>query len=138
MIPRTPRVTRTDPLLPYTTLVRSRLGDAKVVEAEIGRQPRLLVTVEQRAGTGDVGPFGEALAPPGAVLRHRMVLRQVEGHEARAIFENHPVAARGMPWSSTATTVSSRLAREVASSGREYAPVGGTRRLADGRARRKE
>src|SRR3546814_5887740 len=71
---------RRDAVAPRQLRLRvTRLGDAKVVEAEIGRQPRLLVTVEQRAGTGDVGPFGEALAPPGVVLRHRMVLRQVEG-----------------------------------------------------------
>ena len=43
---------------------------------------RLVVAVEQRLRLGDVGPLGEALAPPVVVFRDRVELRQVEGDQA--------------------------------------------------------
>ena len=61
------------------------LGQPQVVEAEVGGQRRLVVPAEERSGRADVGPLGEAGAPPLVVLRDRMELRQVEGDRARRL-----------------------------------------------------
>ena len=66
-------------------LLSHHLGQAQVVIAQIPCQARLVVAQELRLGLGDVGPLGEALAPPGVVLRERMKLRQVEGQYARRV-----------------------------------------------------
>jgi hypothetical protein len=39
------------------------LGQAEVVEAEVGGKVGLFVSSEPGPGAGDVAPFGEALAP---------------------------------------------------------------------------
>ena len=61
----------------------ARFGQAQIVETEIGGQMRLIMTGEKWTGFGDIDPFGEALAPPGIVLRDGMKLREVESDEAR-------------------------------------------------------
>src|SRR5581483_13468 len=58
------------------------LGDPKIVKTEICRQVRLVMAREQWPRAYDIGPFGKARSPPGVVLRHRMVLGQVEGNRA--------------------------------------------------------
>ena len=63
-------------------LCRARLGQAEVVEAQVGRDVRLIVAGKQRCSARDVGPFGEAPAPPLVVLRSGVKLRQVEGDES--------------------------------------------------------
>ena len=55
------------------------LGNAQVVEAEIGGKSRLLMPAEERPRARDVGPFREARTPPFVVLGDREELRKVEG-----------------------------------------------------------
>ena len=62
-------------------LCLSRFGRPQVVEAEIGRQLGLIVTMKEGLGFADVPPFGEPAAPPGIVLGNRMKLRQMEGDQ---------------------------------------------------------
>ena len=63
-------------------LGRAGLGEAQIVEAQVRRQLGLLVAREARPRPGDVGPLGEALAPPLVVLGGGVVLGQVEGDRA--------------------------------------------------------
>ena len=60
-----------------------RLRNAQVVEPEIGGKMRLIVALELRLRANDVAPFGEALAPPGVVLRNRVELRKIERDQLR-------------------------------------------------------
>jgi hypothetical protein len=53
------------------------LGQAQVIEAQIGRNVGLTVPLEQGPGPGHVGPLGESPPPPSVVLRDRMKLRKV-------------------------------------------------------------
>ncbi len=66
-------------------LRRPGFRDAQVIEAQVRRKVGLIMSGKQRTRLGHVGPFGEALAPPGVILRGRMVLGQVEGDEAGLI-----------------------------------------------------
>src|SRR5262245_6908998 len=52
---------------------------SQVVEAEVGRDVRLIVTAKQRARLRGVRPFRETRTPPFVVLRDRMKLREIEG-----------------------------------------------------------
>src|SRR5262245_53048119 len=61
----------------------AHLWRTQVVEAEVRRQMRLIVAVEERPRLRGVRPLGEASAPPAVVLRNRIELRQVERQEAR-------------------------------------------------------
>src|SRR5687767_1763210 len=56
---------------------------AQVVETEIRWEVRLMVSGELRARAYDVGPLGEALAPPPIILRDRVELGKVECDDAR-------------------------------------------------------
>ena len=64
-------------------LLGARLRHPQVVEAQIRGQARLFVAGELRSRARDVAPLGEALAPPGVVLRDRIELRQVERDQLR-------------------------------------------------------
>jgi len=55
------------------------LGNAQVVEAKVGGQVRLIVSLEEGFGPYHVSPLREARAPPFVVLGNGMVLGQVEG-----------------------------------------------------------
>ena len=59
-------------------LPTQRLRALQPVVPEVTRNARLVVPGKTRQATCHVGPFGEALAPPGVVFRHRMILRQVK------------------------------------------------------------
>src|SRR5215470_17417118 len=65
----------------------SGLGNAQVVEAEVGGQVRLIVPLEERLGPHHVPPLRETRAPPLVVLRDGMVLGQVEGESTE---RRHP------------------------------------------------
>src|SRR5713101_3202422 len=67
------------------------LRDAQIVEAEIRRQMRLVVSLEERLGLDDVSPLREARAPPLVVLGDRVILRQVERQRA-----HRPARASGL------------------------------------------
>jgi hypothetical protein len=56
------------------------LGNSKIVETEISRQMRLVMSPELRSCPGDVGPLGKPRAPPSVVLWNGMVLRKIERH----------------------------------------------------------
>ena len=63
--------------------------DIDVVEAviaEIARNARLVMIVETRLAARDIGPFGEALAPPAVVFRNGVKLRQIKSQDFRASF----------------------------------------------------
>src|SRR5437870_386962 len=51
---------------------------AKIVEAELTRNTRLVVPPEQRTSLGDVSPLTESGSPPLVVLGDRMELRKIE------------------------------------------------------------
>ena len=75
-------------------LFAHHLRQAQIVKAEIRGQGRLGVVIELWLGTAGGGPFGEPLAPPVVVFRHRVELRQVEGgHIARRRGRGHGVRA---------------------------------------------
>ena len=75
-----------DAVLPRQRRLRgARLGQAQVVEAELARQVRLVMALVERPRLGDVAPLGEALAPPGVVLRDRVELRQHDGDRQRLV-----------------------------------------------------
>ena len=60
-------------------LCLSCLGEAQVVEAEVGGQMRLLVPAKERPSLRGIRPLREAGSPPLVVLRDRMKLGKVEG-----------------------------------------------------------
>src|SRR5690606_18281902 len=62
-------------------LLASYSVDAQVVEAEVGRQVRLVVAGEQRLRLAGIAPFGKTLAPPLVVFRDGVELWQVEGDQ---------------------------------------------------------
>jgi hypothetical protein len=65
--------------------IRLRLpnfGHTEIAEAQVGREPRLVVAVEESAGAGDIRPLREARPPPVVVFRSRVELREIE--------RNHP------------------------------------------------
>ena len=71
-----------NPVLPgQGSLFFPDFGKSQVVETQIRGQPWLVVADEVGHGLSDVGPFGEALAPPAIIFRDRVVLRQVEGDQ---------------------------------------------------------
>ena len=69
-------------LLPHHRYAVGR--GAQRVMPKIAWDARLIMPLEPRHGARDRGPFGEAVAPPGVVLRHGMELRQVIGEHFRA------------------------------------------------------
>ena len=68
----------------HVRLPPQHLRAVQAVEAQVARDARLVVPGEARQGAADVGPFREALAPPGVVLRDGVELRQVEGQDGGA------------------------------------------------------
>ena len=62
-------------------LAAKHVGRTEVVEAELARQARLIVSDEAGYRLGDVGPLGEALAPPRVVFGNCVELREVIGDE---------------------------------------------------------
>ena len=73
-------------------LTAHRLGVRQVVEAEVGRHVRLVVAAIVRQRAADIGPLGEAGAPPTVVFGHRVELRQVEGDRPHAVQGFQPLA----------------------------------------------
>src|SRR5262245_18840819 len=73
-----------------------RLWQSQVVEAQIGRQVRLVVPPKLRLAAGDVRPLGEAAYPPPIVLRDRVVLGKVKRDQsygvARHVRRSRPTA----------------------------------------------
>lgn len=67
------------------------LGNAQVVEPQVGGQVWLVMPPEERAGSCHVRPLGKAIAPPCIVLRDGVVLGEVEGDQSRRkiIFNRH-------------------------------------------------
>ena len=65
-------------------LLNPGLRDPEVVKPEIGRHVRLIVPGKPPLRLRQVGPLGEALAPPGVVLGDRVVLRKIVGEDAGA------------------------------------------------------
>jgi len=61
--------------LRHRRLLLLNLRQTQIVEAEIGRQTRLIMTDELRPRTRHVCPFGEAFAPPSVVFLDRIELR---------------------------------------------------------------
>jgi hypothetical protein len=70
--------------LGHLHLAAHRVGRVEAVEAEVARHARLVVAAETRQAARDVGPFGEAGAPPGVVLGEGVELRQVVGEQLDA------------------------------------------------------
>ena len=67
--------------LGHLDLVAERLVAVQPVEAEVARHPRLVVPLEARHPAHEVGPFGEAGAPPAVILAEGVELRQVIGQQ---------------------------------------------------------
>ena len=57
-------------------------GDAEVIEAEVGGESGLVVMREEGLGFGDIGPFGEAWAPPLIIFGDGVELGEVESDES--------------------------------------------------------
>ena len=57
-------------------------GDAEVIEAEVGGESGLVVMGEEGLGFGDIGPFGEAWAPPLIIFGDGVELGEVESDES--------------------------------------------------------
>lgn len=57
-------------------------GIGEVVEAERAGEAGLVVALEAGEGLGDVGPFGEAGAPPAVVFGNGVELGKVEGDKS--------------------------------------------------------
>jgi len=74
-------------------LCSARFRHTEIVEAEIGRQVRLVVAGEERTGASDAAPFGESVAPPRVVFGDRMELREVERDQMGV--ELRHIGARG-------------------------------------------
>ena len=51
----------------------------QIVETQVSRNPRLIVSHEARHAADDIAPLGEAGAPPGVVLGDAVKLGQIEG-----------------------------------------------------------
>ena len=66
------------------------LGDAQVVIPELTGDMGLVVAGEERPRFGDVGPLGEAGAPPFVVLGNGMELGEIEGEGARLVPPGSP------------------------------------------------
>jgi hypothetical protein len=62
-------------------LLLAHLRDAKVVVAEHGRSPWLLVPLEERPRLDDVRPLGEPWPPPCIVFVYRVELWQIERND---------------------------------------------------------
>ncbi len=75
-------------------LAALHLLETEIVEAELARKARLIVTVEQGLRLARVRPLGEALAPETIVLRGRVELRQIEGDQANVGVADPHVAQR--------------------------------------------
>ena len=60
----------------------ARFGDAEVIEAEVGGESGLVVIGEEGFRFGDIGPFGEACAPPLAIFGDGVELGEVESDES--------------------------------------------------------
>ena len=77
-----PVVIKAEPVDPVTAghlglpLEHGRVGEVVIANVWM-RHVRLLMAGEHRPGPADIGPFGEALTPPGVVFRHAVKLRQV-------------------------------------------------------------
>ena len=57
-------------------------GNAQVIEPEIRRQMRLIMSLEEWLRPDDISPFSKPFAPPLVVLRDRVILRQVERNKS--------------------------------------------------------
>ena len=77
-----PVVVKAEPVDPVTAghlglpFEHGRVGEVVIANVWM-RHVRLLMAGEHRPGPADIGPFGEALTPPGIVFRHAVKLRQV-------------------------------------------------------------
>src|SRR3546814_11908357 len=101
MIRRPPRSTRTDTLFPYTTLFRSKVGQAEqriAVGIKLGREPcRRADRVEESDDRKRVG-FGEAIL-------ERIVMRGGVGAQRGVEFGGQEHHATALPsWRSCAST----------------------------------
>ena len=62
-------------------LPRQHVGAGGVIKSQSAGQPRLIMADKAGNRFGDIGPFGEAVAPPMVIFRNGMELRQVKRNQ---------------------------------------------------------
>ena len=58
-------------------LLLAHLRQAQVVEAQVGRDARLVMAAEQRLGLGNISPLGESFSPPFVIFWDGVVLWKI-------------------------------------------------------------